>query len=106
MLHTTIQQVVTDNDFASQMILPQLSVYIIYRGGPKVEYYAFRDQRLLFSGADYRPSPLHDIDGKESIIDLLGFLTVRQGDTDPEYFASHTRIIGLDASGIAMIWHF
>jgi hypothetical protein len=44
----------------------------------------------LFEGADFRPSPLHPIDGDESMAALLGFLTLRPGDTDADYFSDYT----------------
>ncbi len=46
----------------------------------------------LFSGSDFRPSPLHSIDGDESVSALLGFLTLRLGDTDREYFDRYTAV--------------
>lgn len=44
----------------------------------------------LFTGADYGCSPMHAIDSDESLRGLLGFLTLKPGDTDDEYFASYT----------------
>jgi hypothetical protein len=49
----------------------------------------FPDGRRLFTGADYRPSPLHAVDSLESIAGLLGFLSLREGDTDGEYFDTY-----------------
>ena len=63
--------------------------------GREVLSYAFSDLfwtwqgdfgRRLFVGSDYRPSPLHALDSEESIAGLLGFLSLREGDTDSEYF--------------------
>jgi hypothetical protein len=45
---------------------------------------------VLFEGEDLFSSPLHDPEGRESAIALLGFLTVRKGDTDEEYFDKYT----------------
>lgn len=42
--------------------------------------------RRLFVGSDYKPSPLDAVDSQESIAGLLGFLSLREGDTDSEYF--------------------
>jgi hypothetical protein len=44
----------------------------------------------LFEGGDFCCSPLHAIDSDESIGALLGFLTLRPGDTDSEYFTDYT----------------
>jgi hypothetical protein len=53
--------------------------------------YEFRDRgELIFAGDDFHPSPLHAYDGDEAIASLLGFLALRPGDTDREYFASYT----------------
>jgi|SoiMethySBSTD1v2_1073268.scaffolds.fasta_scaffold4385316_1 hypothetical protein len=45
--------------------------------------------RRLFVGGGYRPSPLHAVDSQESIAGLLGFLALREGDTDSEYFEGY-----------------
>lgn len=45
---------------------------------------------LLFSGDDYYPSPMNSIDGIDSAAGLLGFLTLKPGDTDNEYFDKYT----------------
>lgn len=89
----TIQDVKNDPDYSCGLEMLSdygISAYLIYRGGDKVEYYIFHNRALLFQGDDLRPSPLHNIDGIEAIIDLLGFITVRPGDTDPEYFKDYT----------------
>ena len=44
----------------------------------------------LFEGEDFCCSPLHAIDSDEAIAALLGFLTLRPGDTDSEYFDDYT----------------
>lgn len=40
--------------------------------------------------APLKLSPLHSIDSDESLRALLGFLTVKPGDTDREYFDNYT----------------
>lgn len=47
---------------------------------------------LLFQGSDFRPSPLHAIDSDETVKALMGFLTLRKGDTDAEYFEAYDAI--------------
>lgn len=44
----------------------------------------------LFKGEDFGCSPCLSIDGRESVAGLMTFLTLRPGDTDPEYFADYT----------------
>ncbi len=44
----------------------------------------------LFIGEDYGCSPFNAIDSDAALVGLLGFLTLRPGDTDSEYFESYT----------------
>ena len=44
----------------------------------------------IFEGEDFAGSPLHCDDSDETIACLMGFLTLRPGDTDDEYFESYT----------------
>jgi hypothetical protein len=46
--------------------------------------------KLLFEGADFNGSPMHAIDSDETMAALMGFLTLRPGDTDAEYFEKYT----------------
>ena len=48
------------------------------------------DGTVLFAGSDLHTSPLHKPAGRDSAIALLGFLTLRKGDTDAEYFDKYT----------------
>lgn len=45
---------------------------------------------LLFSGEDFAGSPCHADDSDDSIGALMGFLTLRPGDTDADYFANYS----------------
>lgn len=45
---------------------------------------------VLFEGADYGVSPMHAVDSDAALLGLLGFLTLRPGDTDSEYFDAYT----------------
>ena len=47
---------------------------------------------ILFQGHDFGNSPLHCIDSNASILSLMGFLTLRPGDTDEDYFQEYTQI--------------
>lgn len=65
-----------------------------YERGQRRNYirYSFTDPQgnVVFSGEDYSPSPMHAIDSDESVRGLLGYLTLRPGDTDDEYFEKYT----------------
>ena len=63
-----------------------------WRGQTVIAYEFTRegDESPLFEGADFAGSPLHSDDADESMLDLMGFLTLRPGDTDSEYFDSYT----------------
>ena len=45
---------------------------------------------VLFDGRDFRPSPLHAWDSDETVAAVMGFLTLRLGDTDRDYFDGYT----------------
>lgn len=44
----------------------------------------------VFRGEDFACSPLHAIDSDMVIASIMGFLTLRPGDTDSDYFADYT----------------
>lgn len=54
--------------------------------------YELRDPSgaVLFAGDDFRPSPMHADDSDATLRGLLGFLFLRPGDTDAEYFAEYS----------------
>ncbi len=61
------------------------------RGQTRIRYEMRKpDGALLFEGADFSCSPMHADDSDESVRALLGFLTLRPGDTDDEYFENYT----------------
>ena len=45
---------------------------------------------VLFEGEDFACSPMHAVDSDYAVAAVLGFLTLRPGDTDAEYFESYT----------------
>jgi hypothetical protein len=61
--------------------------------GKSILEYQFQgpDGKVLFEGSDFACSPMHGIDSDESVRALLGFLTLRPGDTDDEYFEDYTQ---------------
>jgi hypothetical protein len=71
----------------------KLELYDTYQAhhGKAVLAFRFSDGgQLVFQGEEYGCSPLHAIDGDESVAGLLAFLSLRPGDTDREYFANYT----------------
>ena len=58
--------------------------------GDRMEYEFVFDEEELFSGSDFKPSPLVEACGREAAISLLGFLTLQKGDTDSSYFDKYT----------------
>lgn len=84
---------IKDENFLCSMNFPPFGISLIlhYQGTDKVAYWLFNNQAVLFSGNDYRPSPMFSgIDSIESCVALLSFLTLSEGDTDKEYFANYT----------------
>lgn len=74
---------------------PTFTLNLYYQGHERIGY-EFRMRTagastLLFSGDDFRPSPLHSVDGDEAVEALMSFLTLRKGDTDAEYFTNYTQ---------------
>lgn len=49
-----------------------------------------RRARVIFEGEDFMCSPMYAIDSDKSVASLMGFLTLRPGDTDADYFARYT----------------
>ncbi len=69
-----------------------------YRGGPQWQIgyrLVLREPGkapvVLFEATDFGCSPCHAIDSNKCVASLMGFLTVRRGDTDSEYFEAYTQ---------------
>jgi len=56
-----------------------------------ISYKFYVKDVLLFSGDDFYLSPLYAIDSEMAVLSLLGFLTLKPGDTDEEYFQDYTQ---------------
>ena len=74
---------------------PTFHLDMYYLGLDRIGYEFYQhdkeeEVRLIFSGDDFRPSPIDAVDGDEAVKALMTFLTLRVGDTDPEYFANDT----------------
>jgi hypothetical protein len=67
-----------------------------WRGQTKIAYRLLqrdpgsRRPRIIFEGSDFSGSPMHADDSDATIASLLGFLTLRPGDTDRDYFEAYT----------------
>jgi len=61
--------------------------------GKSILEYQFQgpDGKIIFEGSDFACSPMNAIDSDECVRALLGFLTLRPGDTDAEYFENYTQ---------------
>lgn len=92
--NAVIEAIKVDYNFLCGLELPEygLNVYLTYLGGEKVKYDVYLNDRILFAGDDFRPSPLHNQDDLESIISLFGFITLKPGDTDSEYFDNYNEM--------------
>lgn len=55
-----------------------------------LEWEGRSDASPIFQGADYGVPSQMTIDGDDAVRGLLGFLSVRHGDTDDEFFADYT----------------
>lgn len=58
--------------------------------GYELVMYENGQRTVLFTGTDYGIPSGEAIDSDESIRGLMGFLTLRPGDTDAEYFEKYT----------------
>lgn len=59
-------------------------------GKSELAYMLTHDGHTVFTGEDFHPSPLHAIDSDEAVAGILGFLSLRPGDTDSDYFDRYT----------------
>ena len=62
-----------------------------YRLGYRLSMCEDGKTRMVFEGAEFGCSPCHAIDSDEACAAIMGFLTLRPGDTDSEYFENYTQ---------------
>lgn len=89
----TIEQIKSNDNFLCGLEIPEhnVSLYLTYIGGERVQYDMFWNDRLLFTGNDYRPSPMYPSqDSIEATVALLDFFVLQIGDTDRSYFEKYT----------------
>lgn len=60
------------------------------RGQSVLGYVLKHGSESIFAGEDFAGSPLHADDAPQTMLALIGFLTLCPGDTDREYFDNHT----------------
>ena len=59
--------------------------------GQEILRYQFKDRgKVIFEGADFGCSPMHAIDSVVCVYALLGFIALKKGDTDADYFKDYT----------------
>lgn len=64
-----------------------------YSGGKERVRYTFKrtnERTPIFTGDDFLCSPMDDGESLAAAKSLMGFLTLRSGDTDDDYFADYT----------------
>jgi len=76
----------TGGDFRLELF----TAYQFRHGKDILAYQFFHRDRLVFEGHDFGCSPMHAIDGDETVAALLHFLSLKPGDTDSEYFEGYT----------------
>ncbi len=57
---------------------------------PLLRYEFYYKDKLMFKGINYCPNSLYPLDSDQSVANLLGFLSLRPGDTDINYFKNYT----------------
>ncbi len=62
-----------------------------HRGTTLLGYELKDGRKVIFHGSDFSASPMHSDDSDETVCGLLGFLSLRPGDTDREYFEQYTK---------------
>lgn len=71
-----------------------LNLYDLFKtdkyGKSVLGYEFYLDGELIFEGNDFHCSPMNAIDSDEIVAALLGFLALRPGDTDKNYFDDYS----------------
>lgn len=56
----------------------------------RMGYIFMQNKEVIFEGDDFGVSQYSSVDGDEALRSLMGFLTLRRGDTDADYFDSYS----------------
>jgi hypothetical protein len=68
--------------------IAKVNPYAMFR--PVFDYEMYDNGILIFSGSDFGSVCTNGRPEKEHAIGLMAFLSLKDGDTDPEYFAKYT----------------
>lgn len=102
-MSTTLQQLKTHDQIRRVIFSPYgrrsgnhftLTMFDVGRrtdGKNGIGYVLRHRGKVLFIGDDFGCSPMHAIDSDAAVRDLMGFLTLRPGDTDDEYFHDYAQ---------------
>lgn len=97
----SVHNIYTDSKMSYRLTMTDTGEKLV--DGHGIVHYKFEstapDQVTIFEGSDYFPSPLNRPLSDKSVNDLMGFLTLKQGDTDSEYFKDYniTQMLFRDA---------
>lgn len=64
---------------------------VAYSNKLKLIYHFYHEDKLIFEGSNFKPSPLHSVSSDKTLAALLSFLSLKPGDTDKEYFEDYTQ---------------
>lgn len=64
---------------------------LFYKGSDRLSYKFYYNKQIISEGDDFRPSPMFGIDSLDAFVACLGFMTLKPGDTDKDYFKDHTK---------------
>jgi hypothetical protein len=67
-----------------------IKVETYYQGTDKLPNKVYLNGELIEQDDTFRPSPLHSIDDTETIVSLLGFITLRRDDVEEDYFETRS----------------
>jgi len=67
-----------------------LKVETYYQGTDKLPNKVYLNGEIVEEDDTFRPSPLHNIDDIETMVSLLGFLTLRKDDVEEEFFETRS----------------
>lgn len=73
-----------------QLRILDTKLELFYKGSDRLSYKFYYNKELICEGDDYRPSPMFGIESLDSFVSCLGFMTVRLGDTDKDFFKDHS----------------
>jgi hypothetical protein len=70
--------------------LPGRSAPLVPEGHTPIGYRFFHNGQLIFQSDDITVPPDQSLDGDQTVRGVLGFLALRPGNVEPDYFAGYT----------------